>query len=122
MIKQQLCIVRGCLNEGRYCRLHQVETFKPAAKINKEADSRKEVNAQYRKVAKKFITINPKCQVKGCNNVSECVHHMRGRVGEVLLDTRHFLAVCLEHHRQIEENPEWAKKEGYSKSRLKPVV
>ena len=118
----QLCSVRGCLNEGRYCRLHQVETFKPAKKISKEADSRKELNNQYRKIAKKFIALNPKCQVKGCNSVSECVHHMRGRIGDLLTDTRHFLAVCMDHHRQIESNPEWARKEGYSKSRLKATV
>lgn len=118
----QLCNTKGCLNEGRYCRLHQVETFKPAKKINKESEKLKELTTQYKKIAKRFITLNPKCQVSGCNKVSECVHHKRGRIGELLTDTRHFLAVCMEHHQQIEGNPEWAKENGYSSSRLNKVA
>lgn len=118
----KLCTVKGCLNEGRYCRLHQVETFKATPAIKREADAKKEMNNQYKKIAKKFITVHPKCQVQGCNQVSECVHHKRGRIGELLIDTRYFMAVCFDHHRQIEENPDWAKSNGYSLSRLKEKV
>lgn len=119
MMASQLCTVKGCRNEGRYCRLHLTETFKPASKLHKESGSRKELNKQYRKLAKLFITTHPRCQVKGCKNVSECVHHKAGRIGDLLLDRDYFLAVCMGHHRQIEENPQWAKENGYSVSRLK---
>ena len=57
------------------------------------------------------------------------IHHKMGRVGfadswarinniPMLLDERYWLAVSREGHRQIEENPEWAKEMGYSLSRL----
>lgn len=95
-----------------------IQTFKPSAPIKKESDSTKEVLKEYKKEAKKFITINPKCQVMGCNKVSECVHHKIGRIGQNLMNKKKWLAVCLEHHRQIEDNPDWAKENGYSDSRL----
>lgn len=82
----------------------------------------KEQLKKYRAEARKFITAHPRCQVKGCTQVSECVHHMAGRVGENLTNQKTWLAVCLSHHRQIEDNPDWAKQNGYSESRLKESV
>ena len=46
------------------------------------------------------------------------IHHKKGRVGDLLLDTRFFLAVSREGHRKIEENPAWAKENGFSLDRL----
>jgi hypothetical protein len=43
---------------------------------------------------------------------------MRGKVGELFLDEKYFLAVCRKHHTEIETNPEWAIKNGYSLKRL----
>lgn len=46
------------------------------------------------------------------------VHHKKGRIGSLLLDQRYWLAVSPEGHRQIENNPIWAKEKGYSLDRL----
>lgn len=46
------------------------------------------------------------------------VHHMKGREGALLNDTKYWLAVSREGHIRIENNPEWAKEMGYSLSRL----
>lgn len=46
------------------------------------------------------------------------VHHKRGRVGSLYLDTKYWVALSREGHKFVEENPEWAKKNGYSESRL----
>jgi hypothetical protein len=113
----QLCTVKGCTNEGRYCRLHQVLTFKPSAPIKKESEDRKEVNKEYRKKAKAFVKRNPKCKV--CGKPSECVHHKKGRIGDNLMNEKTWLPVCLSCHKMIEENPTEAKEKGYSDSRLK---
>ena len=121
-MKHDLCQIPTCRNYQKYCRIHLVQTFKAAPSPKKEADSRKEVNKEYKKLAKTFITLHPKCQVQGCKSVSECVHHKRGRVGELLLDTKYFMAVCLPCHQKIELNPSWSKKMGYSESRLKEKV
>lgn len=46
------------------------------------------------------------------------VHHMKGRVGSLFLDTRYWIALSREGHKFVEENPEWAKENGYSLNRL----
>lgn len=59
---------------------------------------------------------NSKCPVTG-QKATE-VHHKKGRIGDLLLDQRYWLAVSSEGHRKIEMNPEWAKENGYSLNRL----
>ena len=41
------------------------------------------------------------------------VHHVRGRVGEMLLDTRYWLPICHFCHRKIHKEPAWATEMGY---------
>ena len=50
---------------------------------------------------------------------AEEVHHKRGRIGDLLLDETHWLAVSRKGHVKIEMNPRWAKEMGFSESRLK---
>lgn len=46
------------------------------------------------------------------------IHHMKGRVGKLLLDERYWLPVSRKGHIKIENNPLWAKEMGYSDYRL----
>ena len=117
-----ICTIPSCRNYEKYCRIHSVQTFKPAAKINKVADSQKEAEREYKKLAKAYITLHPKCGVKGCQRPSECIHHQKGRIGDLLLDTKYFLAVCLPCHQKIEQHPGWAREMGYSLSRHKQTA
>lgn len=73
----------------------------------------------YDKKKKEYLTEHIRCEVKGCNRVSEQLHHRKGRIGKLLYDERFFMAVCRAHHRIIEDNPDEAKNNGYSLSRLK---
>jgi frataxin-like iron-binding protein CyaY len=43
---------------------------------------------------------------------------MKGRSGALLNDKRYWLAVSRKGHRFIEDNPKWAKDNGYSLYRL----
>lgn len=109
--------------KNEYCFQHNRIYGRPDAKkektpIAKVSESRKDDLKEYRKLRKAFLIAHPKCQVKGCQKVSMEVHHKEGRIGEKLNDVMTFLAVCDEHHRLIEENPQWAKEQKYSKSRL----
>jgi len=63
---------------------------------------------------------NKVCQAKlfGCTHLSTDLHHIKGRVGDLLTDENNFLAVCRSCHTFIEENPKFAKEKGFSKSRL----
>ena len=45
------------------------------------------------------------------------IHHMKGRIGELLNDERYWLAVSREGHAWIELNPEEAKEKGWSLNR-----
>ena len=52
-----------------------------------------------------------------CSQVSTDVHHMKGRIGDLLLDQTHWLSVCRGCHNWIELQPEQAKQMGFSKNR-----
>jgi hypothetical protein len=72
----------------------------------------------YLKKKKEYLTAHIRCEVKGCNRVSEDVHHKKGRVGKLLYNEKYFMAVCRNHHTEIEINVDWAIKNGYSLKRL----
>jgi hypothetical protein len=59
---------------------------------------------------------NQICPVTG--NQTTDVHHKKGRVGELFLDTSFWIALSRQGHQYVEEHPEWAKEKGYSLSRL----
>ena len=46
------------------------------------------------------------------------IHHKKGRVGSLYLDTKYWVALSREGHKLVEENPDWAKENGYSLNRL----
>lgn len=73
---------------------------------------------QYSVLRKEFLgkPENRFCPITG--KPATDVHHMAGRLGDLYLDTRYWIALSREGHRRVEENPEWAKKNGYSLDRL----
>lgn len=77
---------------------------------------------EYSALRKQFLTDNPCCAVR----LPHCsygdpeqltVHHTKGR-GKYFLDISTWLSVCMSCHRYIEDHPEQAKANGWSKSRL----
>lgn len=44
-----------------------------------------------------------------CLKSATQIHHMRGRTGGLLCDTRYWLAVCQDCHRYIEDHKKWAR-------------
>ena len=99
-------------NEGKQ---KTIKEFKPIPKISQK---RKIENAKYIVLRIEFLgkKENSICPVTGKKTTE--IHHKKGRVGSLFLDVRYWLAVSREGHKKIEENPVWAKKEGYSLSRL----
>ena len=99
-------------NEGKQ---KTIKEFKPIPKISQK---RKIENAKYIVLRTEFLgkKENQVCPITGKKTTE--IHHKKGRVGSLFLDIRYWLAVSREGHKKIEENPEWAKKEGYSLSRL----
>lgn len=73
---------------------------------------------EYSKLRKEYLLRYTTCAVNGCNNESTEIHHQKGRIGDLLTDTKYFLPVCPVCHTLIELHPIWAKNCGYSLSRL----
>jgi len=135
------CSQEGCnyptINKKyKLCQQHNWQRLHPGQSIYKKqksikpvADKRKEENqTEYNPNRDQFLLNNSTCQVLGCCNDSCDVHHKKGKVGyandtkrllgiKLLWDVDFFLAVCREHHGEIEVNPTWAKNMGYSVSR-----
>jgi hypothetical protein len=101
-------------------RAKAVEPKKPIAKASKALQKEREVYARLRA---KFL-LGRWCALHGHPCVPTEVHHAAGRTGvnekgiPRLLDVENFVAVCPEAHRYIEENPKFAKENGFSESRL----
>lgn len=92
--------------------------LKPRKAIPKVSAKRKIENREYTIKRLQFLAQpeNQRCPITGKQTTD--VHHKKGRVGTLLLDTRFWLAVSREGHKQIEENPEWAKENNYSLNRF----
>jgi len=79
----------------------------------------------YRPIRDGYLSHHETCEVRGCENPSNNLHHKAGRTGyadqwakdegvKLLWDVRFFMACCGScHPRRIHENPEWATQEGY---------
>lgn len=92
--------------------------------IRKVSDKQAKVLKEYAKLRKQYLEKYPLCRVVRsefaphfhlCPNQSTQVHHIRRR-GKYLLDTSTWLACCAECHTFIEQNPAWAKEQGYLQS------
>ena len=121
MIKRKLKKCAGCgedkilFSKGmcQYC--WAVGYKKPIQKISKK---REKESREYTIKRLKFLAQpeNHRCPVTG-ERATE-IHHKAGRTGSLYLDENNWLAVSRNGHRKIEENPEWAKENGYSLNRL----
>lgn len=123
-----------CATHGRFLRKQLTDSRKHSEKKkmllskpktiykppNKVSPKRKEINADYTKLADEFKRKNPECIVRVnqyCTGKTESVHHKRGR-GRYLLDVSTFLPCCLSCHGYIEAHPKEAKEKRWSESRL----
>lgn len=90
-----------------------------AHQIKRRSEKRAKQEREYASRRKKFLARpeNQRCRVFPELRATE-VHHMKGRVGDLLLDEHYWLPVSREGHENIELNPEWAKQMGFSVSRL----
>jgi len=102
----QKCPCKECASEKKVKKIRRVSEKKAAQDI------------VYNELRRLFLLRpeNRVCPVTG-EPTTDC-HHKKGRVGSLYLDTRYWLAVSREGHRQIEENPHWALEMGYSLKRL----
>lgn len=119
-MKHELCQIPTCRNYQRYCRIHRQESFAPITPVKKVGDKMKEDLKIYRKEARKFITANPKCKMnmKGCEGEARCVHHSKGRIGDLLLDKRYWVPSCYHCNLMVEIKDAEARNKGLKLSKF----
>lgn len=88
------------------------------AYIKKFSDKRAKQNRLYEKLKRQYFIHNPECEHPDCDSTNITLHHMRGRVGDLLTDMRYFKSLCPYHHNWVELNPEASKELGLSLDRL----
>lgn len=85
---------------------------KPRQRIKPKSDRRKKDDVEYEKLKREFFRAHPQCEVMGCRERADDVHHMARR-GQFFLRVDTWLSTCRMCHTRIECNPEWAKAAGY---------
>jgi hypothetical protein len=93
---------------------------KPLRKVSKGQAARLRL---YRAVRQRFLLDNPICQA--CIPISrhvgfplkdarwaEDVHHLRGRAGKLLCETKYWIAICRHCHIYVGNNPNAARQLG----------
>lgn len=68
----------------------------------------------YSKLRKKYLEDYPNCMIYP-HLKSTDIHHMRGRIGDLLCDTSWWMALSREAHSWIHDNPKEAREKGYLK-------
>lgn len=90
--------------------------------LHKRSDKRIRLDAAYKIIRDAYLKSHPLCEanIKGvCSGQpADQIHHRKGTLGELYLDDRYFLAVELNCHRWITDNPKEAIELGFSELRL----
>lgn len=88
---------------------------KPKKPVKKVSEKRKEIDKEYLKIRKDYLTKNLRCMARvKCNGaVSEDLHHRKGRIGKLLIDERFFMAVCRKCHDHIHSHHSESVKQGF---------
>ena len=122
MIKRRKKICKLCKNEeyifskGICIKCYKPKPIKKTQTVIKKISSNQSKrNQKYLKLREKYLKQEPVCEVCRLQKSSE-IHHRKGRDGDNLFNE--FLAVCRDCHNKIENNPEWAKENNYTITRL----
>lgn len=89
---------------------------KPKIPMRQKSDKQKVRDREYGKVQKRWLILNPFCAIcryLGFGEVKATeVHHIRGRNGALLCDTRFFASSCRGHRMWPHDNPVEARAAG----------
>jgi hypothetical protein len=106
-----------------YTGVAKLSITKPTAKKPIPSRSQKRSKEEKLYSAKRILHLqdHPMCEahLPGiCTDYATDIHHMSGKIGDLLTDERYFKALCRACHTFVENNPEAAKELGFSINRL----
>lgn len=84
--------------------------MKPRKPIRRVSPLRAKQNAEYGKLKRIFMKLNPVCCVAGCSAKSRDLHHSRGRSNRLLTYTPAWKALCRPCHERVRTDLNWARK------------
>ena len=119
-------IIWKSVGKDKYCQScwYQMKPTKvptkTTTKLKKVSKKRGKQNSAYTQVREEFLYKNEFCKARLpiCTMWATEVHHMKGRMEELLIDSRYFLPVCRKCHDWIENHPDEAYDLGLSLYRL----
>jgi hypothetical protein len=119
-MKHQVCTIKGCINKGKYCRIHpsgHLNLPKPLPK--RSASLEKIMRKQYRPQVKEMVEKGTLCAVKSpvCIKIAQGFHHLQGR-GKNLMKKK--IPCCNPCNQFIEKNDAWARARGLKLSKFAP--
>jgi|GEM_PF-2391179 len=97
------------------------EQKKQQKPIPKKSKKRIEQDKEYKRISKELIEKGKtKCAIKSpvCTGLAQGLDHAKGRVGKNLLDKKHLKPACNACNTYCSDNPQWAKDNCHSVSRL----
>ena len=84
------------------------------SRINPVSAKRAKRLKEYYMLRTAYLTANLKCEICKKRNSND-IHHIAGRLGDLLNDVTNFLAVCRACHDWIHANGREAREKGYLK-------
>ena len=108
----------------KYCSFYCKKADKAIKVIRKQSVRREDENKVYLQLREIFLKKpeNKYCpvmqQLKNKKVETTDVHHKKGKIGKLLIDTKYWIALSREGHKYVEEHPNWAKENRYSLNRL----
>lgn len=87
---------------------HSPHAPRRAKRVRPVSPGRAKLLRAYRADRLTFLRAHPRCDRCGAQGHRD-VHHTRGRAGTLLLDSRHWRALCRECHDWVGENPAEAR-------------
>lgn len=105
---------KGFCRNHQYMRTDNKKPKKPKFRSAKEQDR---LNNYY-PIREEYLQTYPNCEFPECGNYSTDIHHMMGREGDLLFNTKYFAALCRMHHRYVEDHPKEALELGLRFERL----
>lgn len=104
------------------CKWHVPKTAvkKKSLRIKPVSDKQVERLKEYKVARGLYLADHPFCEAKfeGCLRDANQIHHRAGRIGSLLTDPNHFMAICGPCHVKVETEPLLAKELGYSENRF----
>lgn len=97
---------------------------KPRTRIKPKSAKRKKDDVEYERLKREFFALYPTCQREACYEPNAGIHlnkchepatdiHHKARRGPFMLRTDTWMSACRTCHTLIENNPDWARCEGY---------